>query len=83
MPCEFLTRLFTFSLGKEFSEPGKWLTVRNTGFEVISLQLNDHTDRCVGGRQYGTSEDLETLPRLEQYSGYAFRRHEGVSISIA
>lgn len=25
------------------------------------LQLNDHTDRGVGGRQYGASEDIETL----------------------
>ena len=32
-----------------------------TGFETISLQLNDHTDRGAGGRQYGTSEDIETL----------------------
>jgi hypothetical protein len=32
-----------------------------TGFEIISLQLNDHTDRGVGGRQYGASEDIETL----------------------
>jgi len=32
-----------------------------TGFETISLQLNDHTDRGVGGRQYVTSEDVETL----------------------
>jgi hypothetical protein len=24
-----------------------------TGFETMSLQLNDHTDRGVGGRQYG------------------------------
>src|ERR1700740_2485198 len=31
-----------------------------TGFEPISLQLNDHTDRGVGGRQYGSSEDIET-----------------------
>jgi hypothetical protein len=32
-----------------------------TGFETINLQLNDHADRGVGGRQYGTSEDIETL----------------------
>jgi len=32
-----------------------------TGFEPISLQLNDHTDRGAGGRQYGSSEDIETL----------------------
>jgi hypothetical protein len=32
-----------------------------TGFWAISLQLNDHTVRGVGGRQYGTSEDFETL----------------------
>jgi hypothetical protein len=32
-----------------------------TGFEAISPKLNDHTDRGVGGRQYGTSEDIETL----------------------
>jgi hypothetical protein len=38
-----------------------------TGFETISLRLNNHTGRGVGGRQYGTSEDIETLPRPEQY----------------
>jgi hypothetical protein len=27
----------------------------------LSLRLNDHTDRGMGGRQYGTSEDNETL----------------------
>ena len=32
-----------------------------TGFADISLQLNDHTDCGIGGRQYGTSEDIETL----------------------
>jgi hypothetical protein len=33
-----------------------------TAFESISLQVNDHTDRGVGGRQYGsTSEDIERL----------------------
>jgi hypothetical protein len=31
------------------------------GFETISLQMNDHTDRGLGGRQYGTSEEIETL----------------------
>jgi hypothetical protein len=32
-----------------------------TGFETISLHVNDHTDRGVGGRQYGASKDIETL----------------------
>ena len=32
-----------------------------TGFETMSLQVNDDTDRGVGGRQYGTPEDIETL----------------------
>ena len=32
-----------------------------TGFEAISLQLNDHTGRGVGGRQYGASEEIKTL----------------------
>jgi hypothetical protein len=32
-----------------------------TGFGTMSIQLHDHTDRGVGGRQYGTSEDIETL----------------------
>jgi len=32
-----------------------------TGFVAISLQLNDHTDRGLGGRQYGTSKDIEAL----------------------
>jgi hypothetical protein len=26
----------------------------------MNLQLNDHIDRGVGGRQYGTSEEIET-----------------------
>jgi hypothetical protein len=34
---------------------------RETDFEAMSLQLEDHTGRGVGGRQYGTSEDIETL----------------------
>jgi hypothetical protein len=37
------------------------VTGQKTGFENISLQLNDHTDRGVGGRQYGNPEDIETL----------------------
>jgi hypothetical protein len=32
-----------------------------TGFETMSIQLNDHTDRGVGGRQYGISEVIKTL----------------------
>ncbi len=28
---------------------------------AISLQLNDHSDRGVGGRQCGTSKDIEAL----------------------
>jgi hypothetical protein len=32
-----------------------------TGFETISPQLTDHTDCGVGGRQYGTSRDIEAL----------------------
>ena len=32
-----------------------------TGFGAISLQLTDRTVRGVGGRQYGTSEEFETL----------------------
>jgi len=32
-----------------------------TGFETISLQMNDLTDRGLGSRQYGTSEEIETL----------------------
>ena len=31
-----------------------------TGFADISLQLNDHTDCGIGGRQYATSELIET-----------------------
>jgi hypothetical protein len=31
-----------------------------TGFETISVQLNDHTARGSGGRQYGTSKGFET-----------------------
>jgi hypothetical protein len=37
------------------------VTGQKTGFETISLQLNDHTDRGVGGRQYGTLEETKTL----------------------
>jgi|HubBroStandDraft_4_1064222.scaffolds.fasta_scaffold01108_8 hypothetical protein len=40
---------------------GALLLLARTGFEAISLELNDHTDRGVGGRQYGTSEDIETI----------------------
>lgn len=32
-----------------------------TAVEAISLQLNDHTDCGVGGRQYGTSDKIKTL----------------------
>ena len=32
-----------------------------TGFGAISLRLNDHTERGVGGRQYGTSKDIEMI----------------------
>jgi hypothetical protein len=31
-----------------------------TGFETINVQLNDHTDRGSGGRQYGKSKGVET-----------------------
>ena len=27
----------------------------------MNLQLNDHTERGVGGRQYGISEDIKSL----------------------
>jgi hypothetical protein len=37
---------------------GSW---PETGFKTISLQLSDPSDRGVGGRQYGASEDIETL----------------------
>ena len=33
---------------------------QETGFKTIRLQLKDHTERA-GGRQYGASEDIETL----------------------
>jgi hypothetical protein len=45
---------------------------RETGFEPISLQLNDHTDRGVGGRQYGSSEDIETLQGKSNASASRF-----------
>ena len=41
--------------------PCNWPATGFDTFETISLQLNDHTDLGVGGRQYGTSEDIETL----------------------
>jgi hypothetical protein len=34
---------------------------QKTGFETISHPVNDRTDRGLGVRQYGTSEDAETL----------------------
>jgi len=36
--------------------------IQKTAFEAISLCLNHHTERGIGGRQYGTSEkDNQTL----------------------
>jgi hypothetical protein len=32
-----------------------------TGFETMSVHLNDHTVCGMRGRQYGASEDIETL----------------------
>jgi hypothetical protein len=34
---------------------------QKTGFETITLQQTTILNRGVGGRQYGTSEDIETL----------------------
>jgi len=41
--------------------PCDWPETGFDHFEAISLQLNDHTDRGVEAREYGTSEDIETL----------------------
>src|SRR6266853_2432476 len=54
-----------------------------TGFETISLQLNDHTDRGVGGRQYGSSEDIETLQGKNNASPSRFRAVEECCSSLA
>jgi len=53
-----------------------------TGFEPISLQLNDHTDRGVGGRQYGSSEDIETLQGKSNASASRFGAVEECGSSL-
>ena len=50
--------MFTELKNCPFGNPGNG---PETGFETISLQLNDHSDCGLGGRQYGASEDIETL----------------------
>src|SRR5258708_13394519 len=59
---------------------GSW---PETGFETISLQLNDHTDRGVGGRQYGASEDIETLQGKNNASTSRFRAVEECGTPLA
>src|ERR1039457_7644991 len=54
-----------------------------TGFETMSTQLNDHTDRGMGGRQYGTSEDIETLQGENNASTSRFRAVEECGSSLA
>src|SRR5947209_14351204 len=61
-------------------QPGSY---PETGFETISLQLNDHTDRGVGGRQYGASEDIETLEGKNNASTSRSRAVEECGSSIA
>src|SRR5207245_11213088 len=45
--------------------------------------LNDHTDRGVGGRQYGSSEDIETLQGKNNASPSRFRAVEECCSSLA
>jgi hypothetical protein len=42
------------------TELSKFIDWPETGFETINVQLNDHTDRGSGGRQYGKSKGVET-----------------------
>jgi site-specific recombinase XerD len=44
-----------------------------TGFETVSLKVNDHTNRGMGDRQYGTSEGIETLQGKNNASTSRFR----------
>jgi hypothetical protein len=34
---------------------------RETGFEAMKTQMDDHTGCGLGGREYGTSQEIETL----------------------
>src|ERR1700724_1610849 len=52
------------------------------GFETRSLQLKDHPDRGVGGRQYGSSEDIETLQGKSNASGSRFGAVEECGSSL-
>src|ERR1039457_3869199 len=54
-----------------------------TGFGTMSTQLNDHTERGMGGRQYGTSEDIETLQGENNASTSRFRAVEECGSSLA
>jgi hypothetical protein len=52
-----------FKIGREFTDlPNSWMVGKSaeTGFETIGVQLNDHTNPGVGGREYGKSKDVET-----------------------
>src|ERR1700730_17138456 len=56
---------------------------QKTGSETISLQMNDHTDRGLGGRQYGTSEEIETFQGQNNPSAARLRTVEECSSSFA
>jgi hypothetical protein len=70
-----LTRIFRF-VGKAGNYP-------EMGFETIRLQLSDHSDRGVGGRQYGASKDIETLQGKNNASTSRFRAVEERGSSLA
>jgi hypothetical protein len=44
------------------------------GLRAHQLQLYDHTDRGVGGRQYGSSEDIEALQGKSNDSASRFQQ---------
>ena len=41
----------------------------------MSLKVNDPTDRGLGGRQYGTAEDIETLKGKNDASRFLLGWH--------
>src|SRR5882762_1628191 len=71
------------SLACRFRVVGLTGTSLQTDFETIRLQLNDHTDRGLGGRQYGTSENIETLQGQNNTSAARLGAVEECSSSFA
>jgi hypothetical protein len=81
-PVTFLARVFSFP-STHLASCRPTGSCPETGFETISLQLNDHTDRGVGGRQYGASEDIETLQGKNNASTSRSRAVEEFGPSLA